>query len=133
MGGLLDIIRTRTLLIDGAMGTMLQEGGMEPGACPEELNVSRPGLILGVHKKYLDAGADVITTNTFGGSRAKLAEYGLADRLEKLNRTAVQLSREAADGAGRKVFVAADIGPTGRFLQPVGDISFDEAYGMFFE
>lgn len=131
MGLLLDEIKKRPLLMDGAMGSMLQEAGLRPGDCPEEMNVSRPDVVRGIHAKYVEAGADIITTNTFGGTGVKLAEYGLEPRLDELNRAAVRLAKEAADSSGRKVYVAGGLGPTGRFMKPVGDMEFDQAYGLF--
>src|SRR5512137_909067 len=114
------VLKERTLVLDGAMGTMLQERGLKPGQSPEEMNLTMPEVVAGVHREYLEAGADIIVTNTFGGSRPKLSHYGLADRLYEINARAVAIAREAAgDGA----YVAASIGPTGRFVEPVGDCS----------
>ncbi len=133
MGNLLERIRERALLMDGAMGSMLQEAGLKPGQCPDEMNLSSPAAVASVHESYVRAGADVLTTNTFGATRAKLDEYGLGPKLAEINRAAVELARKAAQGAGREVFVAAGMGPTGRFLAPVGEMSFDEAYGFYAE
>jgi 5-methyltetrahydrofolate--homocysteine methyltransferase len=126
-----DFLKKRVLLIDGAMGTMLQESGLPPGGAPELLNLTEPGLIKGIHAKYAGAGADVLTTNTFGGTGIKLAEYGLKDRADEINRAAVRLAREAADESGRDILVAGDMGPTGSFLRPVGELSFDAAYDAY--
>jgi len=123
-----DLIKERTLLCDGAMGTMLQEAGIPSGTCPELLNVEDPETIRSVHRAYIQAGADIIETNTFGGNPVKLSSYGLAHRTEELNRAAVTIARETADG---RVLVGASMGPTGRFVTPVGDMTFEEAVDAF--
>ena len=123
-----DLIKERTLLCDGAMGTMLQEAGIAAGTCPELLNVEDPDTIRSIHRAYIQAGADIIETNTFGGSSAKLSSYGLDDRTEELNRAAVKIAIEAADG---RALVGGSIGPTGRFVTPVGDMTFEEAVDIF--
>ena len=123
-------IGERVLVLDGAMGTMLQERGLKAGQSPEEMNLTAPQVVAGVHAAYLEAGADIIVTNTFGGSSAKLDHYGLSDRVAQINETAVRLAREVA---GESAYVAGSIGPTGRFLEPVGDLSFDQAVAIFGE
>jgi 5-methyltetrahydrofolate--homocysteine methyltransferase len=126
-----DILRRlgrEVLVVDGAMGTMLQRAGMPSGQCPEELNVTNPEMVLDVHRAYVTVGTECITTNTFGGSRPKLAEYGLEDRVEELNRAAVRLARES--GAQH---ILADVGPTGLVMQPLGTATFDEVFAVFVE
>jgi len=123
-------VRERVMVLDGAMGTMLQERGLKAGQSPEELNLTAPEIVAGVHASYLEAGADVIVTNTFGGSREKLSHYGLADRLVEINQKAVQIARQVA---GDRAYVAGSIGPTGRFVEPVGDLSFDQTAEIFRE
>ncbi len=123
-----ELIKKRTLLCDGAMGTMLQEAGLAAGQCPELLNADSPEIVRAVHQAYIDAGADIIETNTFGGSRVKLSSFGLESRTEELNAAAVKVAREAASGS---TLVAGSVGPTGRFLHPVGDLGFDEAVEIF--
>src|SRR5512136_2154920 len=126
----LQAIREGVLVLDGAMGTMLQERGLRPGQSPEELNLTMPEVVAGVHREYVAAGADIIVTNTFGGSREKLSHYGLEDRLAEINRAAVEIARGVA---GDDVYVAASIGPTGRFIEPVGDFSFDRMAAIYRE
>lgn len=116
------------LVLEGAMGTMLQRAGMLPGTCPELLNVSDPEMVGEVHKLYALAGCDATTTNTFGGSRPKLAEYGYEDRVAELNRAAVRVAREY--GAPH---ILADVGPTGLVLEPLGSAKFEEVYDAFAE
>ena len=123
-------IRERVLVLDGAMGTMLQERGLAPGASPEGMNLDAPEVVEGVHREYAEAGADILVTNTFGGSRIKLAHYGLENRVAEINARAVEIARRAA---GPERFVAASVGPTGRFLEPVGDATFDEMVEIFGE
>jgi 5-methyltetrahydrofolate--homocysteine methyltransferase len=123
-------LRERVLILDGAMGTMLQERGLAPGGCPEEMNLLLPEVVSGIHREYAGAGADIVETNTFGGSRAKLAHYGLEKKVDLLNRRAVELARQAC---GPQAFVAGSVGPTGRFLEPVGDAGFQEMVDIFAE
>lgn len=116
------------LVVDGAMGTMLQRAGMPSGQCPEELNVTNPEMVLEVHTSYVTVGAECISTNSFGGSRPKLAEYGLGDRVQELNRAAVRLARQA----GAQHILAA-VGPTGLVMEPLGPATFDEVFDVFVE
>ncbi len=123
-----EVIKERVLILDGAMGTMLQERGLKPGQSPEELNLTMPDVVASVHREYIEAGADIIITNTFGGSRFKLAHYGLEERLAEINARAVEIARgEAKDRA----YVGGSIGPTGQFVEPVGEVSFDDMKAAF--
>jgi 5-methyltetrahydrofolate--homocysteine methyltransferase len=125
-----EALKARVLVLDGAMGTLLQERGLPPGGCPEEMNRQAPDVVCGIHAEYAAAGADILVTNTFGGNRAKLAHYGLEGEVEPLNRRAVELARKAG---GEQCFVAGSVGPTGRFVEPVGDCSFAEMVALFKE
>ena len=116
------------LLADGGMGTMLLERGLGPGACPESVNLERPEIVEEIARLYLEAGADVIETNTFGASPAKLAQYGLADKAAEINRAAVQAARRAV---GHRAYLAGSCGPSGRILRPYGDADPDELYEGF--
>jgi 5-methyltetrahydrofolate--homocysteine methyltransferase len=112
------------------MGTLLQERGLPPGGCPEEMNRVAPEAVVGVHAEYAAAGADILVANSFGGNRAKLGHYGLESAVDELNRRAVELARQAG---GEQVFVGGSVGPTGRFVEPVGDAGFDEMVDIFAE
>lgn len=116
------------LVLDGAMGTMLHRAGMPPGECPELLNVTAPDMVSNIYRLYAMAGSDCTITNTFGGSRPKLAEYGLDDRVFELNREAVRVAKQY--GAPH---VLGDIGPTGLVLEPLGAAGFDEVFEIFAE
>ncbi len=120
-------IANEVLIIDGAMGTMLQ-GRIPVQGGSEKANLDHPDVVASVHKAYADAGADIVTTNTFGGSRLKLAAFGLEKYVVEINESAARLARKILPD---NVLVAGDIGPTGHLIDPMGDLSFDEAYDAF--
>jgi len=125
---LLELARTRTVLFDGAMGTELMARGLGLGDVPELWNVEKPGLVREVHSEYFAAGADVVSTNSFGGTPLKLAAHGLEGRAYELNHAAARLAREAAP-EGR--YVAGSIGPTGKFLKPQGPCTEEDFEAAF--
>ncbi len=113
-------------IFDGAMGTILQEKGLlAPGYCPELLNIDKPEEITAVHQQYVEAGSTIIETNTFGASPLKLSHYNLSDRAREINIAAVKAAKAAA---GNTVKVAGSMGPTGRFIKPLGDLDFEDAF-----
>ncbi len=122
-----------TILLDGAMGTLLMASGLAPGDPPEEWNVLYPERLQDVHKAYIEAGSRIILTNTFGGSRYRLKLHGLQDRVTELNKAATVNARVAADSTTELVAVAGSIGPTGELLEPMGAMTFDEAQAAFAE
>jgi 5-methyltetrahydrofolate--homocysteine methyltransferase len=128
--GILAAIKSgRILVSDGAWGTFLQKKGLKPGECPELWCVDRRAEVLDVARGYITAGADMIESDSFGGSRFKLEHYGLGDRTAEINEAAARVSREAA-GAGK--WVIASIGPTGKMLA-AGDVTEEELYAAFKE
>jgi len=119
------------LIADGATGTVLQSMGLEPGAAPELWNVEKPDSVRALHRAYLEAGAQVVLTNTFGASRLKLDRTGgLGDRVSELNEAAGRLARAEA---GEEAYVAGDIGPSGMLMVPYGPLDYDKAVVMFAE
>ena len=128
MADFLKQIKKQILVLDGAMGTMLQDRGLKPGGCPEEMNLQAPEVVAGIHREYAEAGSNIVLSNSFGGSRSKLAHYGLESKVAEINARAVEIARQAV---GPDCFVAASIGPTGRFVEPVGDATFDEMIDIF--
>ena len=127
--GLLQRLSTgKTLLADGAMGSMLLARGLAAGACPEECNLSRPELLEEIASLYLEAGADLIQTNTFGGSALKLDAYGLRDRTEEVNEAAVVAVRRAV---GDRALISGSCGPSGKMLKPYGDVEPEEMLASF--
>ena len=127
------IDREGVALADGAMGTMLFDRGLESGGSPELWNLEHPDRVAAVHRGYLEAGSDLILTNTFGGNRFRLALHGLEARVDELNRAGARLAREAAAAVGSKALVAGDIGPSGGILEPLGDLAFEAAVSGFAE
>lgn len=120
-------------IFDGAMGTMLQAAGLEEGYCPELFNIERPEVVKDIHAQYLQHGSDVITTNTFGACGLKLEDYDLQDRVREINIAAVKVAKEAIAETKPTARVAGSMGPTGRFLQPLGNMSFDSIYDTYRE
>lgn len=121
------------LLADGATGTNLFAMGLEAGEAPELWNEAHPDRVAALHRGFVDAGADIILTNSFGGTRHRLKLHHAQDRVHALNRKAAEIARSVADQAGRKVIVAGSVGPTGELLQPLGALTYEEAVDAFAE
>lgn len=121
------------LVADGGMGTSLFELGLQAGSTPELWNVEHPERVEKVHRGFVDAGADIILTNTFGGTRARLALDRLGDRVAELNSAGLAIARAVASDAGRPVLVGGSVGPTGQLLEPLGPLSHVDAVAMFSE
>lgn len=129
MKPLLERLSNAEMLVgDGAMGTMLFRRGLQAGDCPEALNLTNPEILEEIARLYYDAGADIIQTNTFGGSPLKLAEYKLDDKTEEINTKAVECVRKAV---GANAYVSGSCGPSGRLLKPYGDTDQQQLYESF--
>jgi len=130
-----EILADRPLLADGAMGTVLYARGIFINRCYDELNLSDPGLILSVHEEYLQAGAEILETNTFGANRIRLSRYGLAGKMAEINSAGARLARQAVnnlkDRQAGEAWVAGSIGPLGVRLEPLGKTGLDEARAAF--
>jgi 5-methyltetrahydrofolate--homocysteine methyltransferase len=129
MKPLLDRITAgETLVCDGGIGTMLFELGLEPGSCPEAVALSRPEVLSDIARQYFEAGAEIVETNTFGGSPLKLSQYDLDATTEEINQRAVQAVREVVDD---QAYVGACVGPSGKILEPYGDVSESQVYDSY--
>ena len=117
------------LLFDGAMGSMLQQAGMPAGAVPEEYNIDDPALIERIHREYLRAGADILTTNSFGCNAFKMKDSRYA--AQDMIRAALGCARRAVEAEGKRAYIALDIGPIGQLMEPMGTLKFEEAYALF--
>jgi len=127
----LEILDRKTVvMLDGAYGSLLMEMGLAPGRPPDECNLVSPEKVSKVHRRYLDAGSDIILTNTFGSNRIKARRSGLGDNVRALNLAGARLARDAA---GEKALVAGDIGPTGELLEPYGSLPPKDAQNGFRE
>jgi len=122
-----------TLLADGATGTTLFEMGLEAGGAPELWNVEKPENIEKLHKGFVNAGSDIILTNSFGGTRHRLKLHDAQERVHELNKAAAEIARKIAGTADRKIIVAGSVGPTGELLAPLGELTFDGAVSAFTE
>lgn len=128
---LLAELEERILLADGAMGTMLHSQGLGTGECQEEWNLSHREEIKSIHESYLQAGCDLILTNTFGGNRFCLKKFGLEDRVREFNKAGVGIAKEVVKDS--QAFILGDVGPTGEFMEPVGTIALETMSEVFRE
>ena len=125
-----DVLKTNKILVsDGAWGTFLYQKGLNAGECPDQWSVTRFGAVKEIAQSYLNAGADMVQTNSFGANRFKLQHYGLQDKVSEINESAARASREAA---GNERYVIASVGPTGKMLL-MGDVTEEELYDCFRE
>ena len=125
-------LESRILFNDGGMGSLLQASGLKAGELPGTWNIIHPEVLVDIHKQYLEAGADLVTTNTFGVDRFKYNEQ-TEFQLEPVICAAIRNAKKAIDESGKKAYVALDIGPTGKLLKPMGDLAFEDAYEVFKE
>lgn len=128
---LLEALQQRRLIGDGAMGTQLMLAGLAPGSCGDHWNLTHPERVLEIQRRYAEAGADCLITNTFGGSRIALQRHGLADELRAINLAGGRIAREAF--GGREGYVLGDLGPLGVMLEPYGDLPATEARAAYEE
>src|SRR5581483_4615789 len=129
----LERLRQGPLVADGAMGTMLHQAGVPIDTCFDALNLSDPARVAAIHRAYIDAGAELIETNTFSANRFKLANQGQAEQLAAINRAAVELARRVVDAAFKPVYIAGSVGPLGVRLAPYGRIQPEQAFDAFRE
>ncbi|MDY6845954.1 MAG: homocysteine S-methyltransferase family protein, partial [Chloroflexota bacterium] len=124
---------TKPIVTDGAMGTLLHERGVEMDACFDELNLTAPAVVAEIHRDYIQAGAEIIKTNTFGANRTKLDRHGLDDRVREVNAAAVNLAQRVVAASFKDVYIAGDMGPLGVPLAPFGRMQVEEAEEVYKE
>lgn len=127
---LLSRLESEILIFDGATGTYLQQNGLEPGGCPELMNADSPETVQQMARDYFNSGSDIVLTNTFGGNRFRLKHYHSEDRVQELNQLAAEHAKSQANDTQ---FVAGSVGPTGEFIEPLGNVSESELYDAFAE
>lgn len=125
------IAERKTLMIDGAMGTELFDRGLTAGDPPELWNIEQPDKITDIHQNYVNAGSDIILTNSFGGTAFRLKLHKLDDRVFEINKAAALVAREVVDASERRVIVAGSMGPSGELLEPMGEMTPETAAAAF--
>ncbi|MDP1547140.1 MAG: bifunctional homocysteine S-methyltransferase/methylenetetrahydrofolate reductase [Anaerolineales bacterium] len=130
---LLETLSQKTLVADGAMGTMLHARGIDFDKCFDELNLTSPAAVADIHREYIEAGAELIITNTFGANRYKLSRHGLEDDVTEINRAGVELAKRVVSASFKDVLIAGDVGPLGVRIAPYGRVKLEEAREAFAE
>ena len=128
-----DLMNSRIVILDGATGSNLLKAGMPIGSCPEQWILEHPQVMIDLQASYIEAGSHIIYAPTFTGNRIKLQEYGLADRIEEMNKELVAISKKAVAKAGSRGYIAGDITMTGRQLAPMGDLQLEELIDIYKE
>ena len=129
----LDLLSSQTILADGAMGTMLHSHGIGFDKCFDELNITNPAAVAEIHREYIEAGAQLIITNTFGANRFKLSKHGLEEDVKEINYKGVELAKRVISASYKDVLVAGDVGPLGVRIAPYGRVQLEEAREAFAE
>ena len=130
---LLEQLKSGTLLADGAMGTMLHSRGVSFEKCFDELNLTDPGAVAAIHREYIEAGAQLILTNTFGANRFKLSKHGLDQKMIQINQAGVELAKRVVSASFKEVLIGGDIGPLGVRIAPFGRVKPEQARRAFAE
>ena len=134
MSNIISLLKeSKTIVADGAMGTLLFAAGLPSGKCPELWNLEQPQQIADVHRAYLQAGSQILLTNTFGGNRYRLARHGLEGRVAEFNHAGAHIVQDVVSNSGKQALVAGDIGPLGQVMHPYGDLSSEHAVEAFKE
>ena len=136
MSAFLDLLQKKIVIADGAMGTLLQASGLKAGELPEVWNITHPDVLVDIHTRYYNSGSDFVSTNTFGVNRYKLSELPSEYTLDQVLEAGIKnanTARESFVAQGQQKLVILDIGPLGKLLKPLGDVSFDDAYAAFAE